>query len=147
MVPPSIKRFSTQGLARDLLVLGATISDGRWKRGLSTQVSMFFADVRVRDQYLQIFVHQALQIRPAFFDLTKVWTAEIQSRARRIPELRKLRVPTKIIFGAEDPYLNPALGRELKEIIPRSKLYLVQGGGHYVQLDRPNDVARHMLDQ
>ena len=54
-------------------------------------------------------------------------------------------MPTKIIFGAEDPYLNPALARELGHLIPNARLWLVESAGHYVQLDRPEEVARLVL--
>ena len=147
VIPPSIDRFSTPGLRRYLLVRGATISDSRWQDALSTQVGAFFADPLVREKYLPIFVHQALRIRPAFFGLTKVWKAEIQGRAGRLEQLRELGVPTKTIFGASDPYLNPDLARELNQIIPKSKLYLVASAGHYVQLDRPAEVARLILGE
>jgi len=147
VVPPAIKRFSTPGAKRDLLVYGATISDAGWQNGVSTQVSEFFADPVVREKFLPIFVHQALQIRPAFFGLNRVWTEEIQSRAARMKQLREFTVPIKIIFGASDPYLNADLARELNQIIPGSKLHLVQSAGHYVQLDRPAEVSRLILGE
>ena len=145
IMPPSIKRFSTLGLRRDLLIFGAKRSDSLWRDGHAEQVGAFFADPAVRDKYLPIFSHQALGIRPAFFSLTGVWTAEVRARARRIAELRRLEVPTKIIFGAEDPYLNPALARELGHLIPNARLWLVESAGHYLQLDRPEEVARLVL--
>ena len=145
VMPPSIKRFSTPGMWRDLSVFGANKSDTLWQDGLSKQVGEFFVDSAVRETYRPIFVHQALNIRPAFFGLTAVWNAEVQERTTRMAQLRKLSVPTKIIFGANDPYLNPGLARELNQIVPASKLYLVQSAGHYVQLDRPADVARFIL--
>lgn len=145
VMPPSIKRFSTPGIWRDLSVFGANRSDTLWQDGLSTQIGEFFADPNVRDKYRPLFVHQALQIRPAFFGLTAVWHAEVQARAKRMAQLGKLSVPTKIIFGVKDPYLTPALARELNRTIPASKLYLVRSAGHYVQLDRPAEVAVHIL--
>ena len=145
VAPPAIDRFSTPGLARDFLVFGAERSDGRWQSGLMDQVGQFFADEAARDTYLPVFAHQALEIRPAFFGLNRILRHEIALREGRLDALRRLTVPTKIIFGAEDPFLNAEVAREFHEMLPNSELHLVAGGGHYVQLDRPDAVAALIL--
>ncbi|MBK19020.1 MAG: hydrolase [Rhodospirillaceae bacterium] len=145
-VPAGIQTFSTPGLRRDLLVFGATMIDFRWQQRFSAQVGEFFYNRQAREKFLPIFLHQSLQIRPAFFGLNRVWKKEIQDRGARLEPLRNLSVPVKIIFGTQDPYLNPALAREFKKLIPNSALHLVREAGHYVQLDRPEEVARLMLD-
>jgi pimeloyl-ACP methyl ester carboxylesterase len=48
--------------------------------------------------------------------------------------------PVTVAFGADDPYLNPAVARGLASVFPRSRLELVERAGHYVQLDRPDAV-------
>ena len=147
VIPPSIDRFSTPGLRRYLLVRGATISDSRWQDALSTQVGAFFAEsARPREVSTDIRPSGASD-SPCHFWPDQGWKAEIQGRAGRLEQLRELGVPTKIIFGASDPYLNPDLARELNQIIPKSKLYLVASAGHYVQLDRPAEVARLILGE
>lgn len=143
--PPAIDRFSTAGIMRNLLVFGANRSDGRWQSGFMDQVEQFFEDEEVRGTYLPLFAHQALKIRPAFFGLNQVLRDEIAAREERLNALRKLTVPTKIIFGAEDPFLNVDVAREFHEILPNSELHLVKGGAHYVQLDRPSTVADFIL--
>lgn len=95
----------------------------------------------MRAIYANIFSHQASAIRPAFLGLTEVFFGEVETRAQRLPELRKLGIPTKIVFGAEDPFLNAALAREFDAIFPVSQLHLIENAGHYVQLDRPAAVA------
>lgn len=145
IAPPAIERFSSSGFIRELLVFGAYRSDGIWQGRFGAQVSAFFVDDAVRKTYLPIFVHQALGIRDAFFGLTAVWRDEIAGRAARVAELRGLRVPTKIIFGTGDPYLGSELAREFHGIFPNSTLHLVRDAGHYVQLDKPVEVARHIL--
>lgn len=143
--PPAIDRFSTPGLMRDLLVFGAKRSDGRWQGGVMDQVGQFFFDQEARDVFLPLFAHQALEIRPAFFGLNRVLRNEIAAREERLDALRQLTVPTKIIFGVEDPFLNVDVAREFDEMLPNSELHLVEGGAHYVQLDRPDAVAALIL--
>lgn len=143
--PPAIDRFSTAGIWRDLQVFGANRSDSRWLSGFMDQVGQFFEDDQIRDTYLPLFAHQALHIRPAFFGLNRVLRAEIAAREERLDALRRLTVPTKIIFGAEDPFLNVDVAREFHEILPNAQLHLVEGGAHYVQLDRPDAVAKLVL--
>ncbi len=147
VMPPAIKRLSTPGLRRNLFAFGIQQSDGQWQQGLMRQVSEFLVDPEARDIYTKIFGYQALRIRPAFLGLTAVWSEEIQSRATRLPELETLRVPTKIIFGAKDPYLTADLAREFDRLLPNSELYLIDNAGHYVQLDDPEAVARAILSQ
>ena len=143
--PPAIKRFSTPGIMRDLLVWGSNNNDGRWQSGFMDQVGDFFVDDTVRDRYLPVLAHQAMSIRPAFFALNRVLPAEVAVRAKRVKELQKLKIPTKIIFGANDPYLNADVAREFNNYIQTSELYLVAGAGHYVQMDKPKAVAKLIL--
>lgn len=122
-----------------------TLSAGGFQKGLHEQVSEFFSDDDARNVYANVFSHQAPDIRAVFLGFTEVFFAEVDTRAARLPELHKLDTPTKIIFGADDPYLNAELAREFHEILPNSILHLVQGGGHYVQHDQPDEVARLIL--
>jgi len=91
------------------------------------------------------WTNQALAIRPAFLGLTAVWQEEVRLRANRLPELRTLQVPTKIIFGVVDPYLTANLAREFHDLLPNSELHLIENAGHYVQLDAPEAVAAAIL--
>lgn len=51
-----------------------------------------------------------------------------------------------IIFGNEDPYLNRGVAQEFNEIFTSSSLYLIDNAAHYLQLDKPNDVAERILE-
>ena len=46
-----------------------------------------------------------------------------------------------MIFGARDHYLNPRVARNFAELFPHSELHLLDGAGHYVQVDQPERVA------
>ena len=49
--------------------------------------------------------------------------------------------PVRIIFGADDPYLNSGVAEHFHEVFPTSELFLLPAG-HWPQLDSPEEVAR-----
>jgi pimeloyl-ACP methyl ester carboxylesterase len=66
------------------------------------------------------------------------WTA--------IPWLRRLRQPTLVLAGDDDPIVPALNGRLLAHFIPDSRLHVVPGGGHLLLLERPAEMARHVAD-
>jgi haloalkane dehalogenase len=56
--------------------------------------------------------------------------------------LGRLKVPVSIIWGTADPYLTSSLATEIAALFPDSSVHFIPGAGHYVQHDRPDDVAR-----
>jgi pimeloyl-ACP methyl ester carboxylesterase len=57
------------------------------------------------------------------------------------PGLSRLRMPTLVVCGAEDRICPPRLSVEMARAIPRSRLALIEGSGHYVTLEQPEAVA------
>jgi haloalkane dehalogenase len=84
--------------------------------------------------------------RKAFYGLNDdvVW-ANIE-RLRRVPELRQFARSVRIIFGTGDQYLNEGVAREFHQLLPNSELFLLPEGRHFVQIDEPEQVARHILE-
>ena len=145
--PEAIALFSSDSLRRAITVWGAYRSDGMWQNGLKKQVGKFFTQDERKSTYLPVFAHQAMKIRPAFFGLNAVLRQEQASRAARHADLAQFERPVVIIFGADDPYLNPGVAREFHELFQQSSLYLVPEAGHYVQLDQPEHVAQLILSE
>lgn len=59
-------------------------------------------------------------------------------------------VPTLVIWGANDAALLPSLTRGLSEWVPRLRLEIVPGAGHWVPYERPevvNSLIREFVDQ
>ena len=48
----------------------------------------------------------------------------------RVERLRRIRVPTLVIHGADDPLVPVAAGEHTAQMIPGAKLEIVQGMGH-----------------
>ena len=62
-----------------------------------------------------------------------------------MPDLKAFDRPVRIIFGEEDPYLNPGVARSLHEALPTSDLWLLPKQGHWPQLGGPFEVAQLLL--
>ena len=67
------------------------------------------------------------------------------SRARRTAQLRAFDRPVRIVFGADDPYLNTRVAHRFARLFPNAQLELIDGARHYVQVDEPKAVAEAIL--
>ena len=81
---------------------------------------------------------------PAFVRMTAQFFGELERNAARIPDLAKLDIPAKVIWGENDPYLNADHAREYVSFLKHAKLSLLPAG-HWLQLDEPALVAAEML--
>jgi pimeloyl-ACP methyl ester carboxylesterase len=81
---------------------------------------------------------------PAFLQLAACFHAELARNARRLPELKRLGIPVKIVWGELDPYLTADLARHYAAQFRSASLRLLPAG-HWLQADLPDLVAREML--
>ena len=58
-----------------------------------------------------------------------------------LPWLSRLRQPTLVIAGDDDPIVPLVNGRLLNRLIPDARLHIVDGGGHLFLLERPAEIA------
>ncbi|MFT3925836.1 MAG: alpha/beta hydrolase [Myxococcales bacterium] len=56
--------------------------------------------------------------------------AAVLSAPGRLPRLTRVRIPTLVVHGSEDPLVRPLGGRLLAAAIPGAQLCMVQGMGH-----------------
>jgi pimeloyl-ACP methyl ester carboxylesterase len=147
LVPPeAIALFSTPSVKRTITIALAKSSDSVWQSGMVDQLNKFMNNEKMRNRYTKIFAHQALGIRPAFLGLNDVLNKETEARrATAKQQLATFKKPVKIIFGDDDPYLNSGVAKEFHTLFPHSTLHLIKGGAHYVQIDKPKEVARYIL--
>jgi pimeloyl-ACP methyl ester carboxylesterase len=75
------------------------------------------------------FVRQALQVEERH-------TGEIE------PRLASVEIPVLVVWGEKDGWLDPSLALRLRNEIPGSELKLIQEGGHFVQEDAPEEIAK-----
>jgi pimeloyl-ACP methyl ester carboxylesterase len=69
--------------------------------------------------------------------------AAVLASGDRTEELRKLRVPTLVIHGAEDPLIDVSGGEATAEAIPGAKLVVIPGMGH----DLPRALWPRFVDE
>jgi pimeloyl-ACP methyl ester carboxylesterase len=55
--------------------------------------------------------------------------------------LRRIRVPTLVLWGASDGIVAPAYGRAYSALIPGARFELVEGAGHHPEIEQPEAFA------
>lgn len=63
-----------------------------------------------------------------------------------LPWLWRLRQPTLVLAGDDDPIVPAVNGRILARCIPGARLHIVRGGGHLFLLERPTEIAALVVD-
>ncbi len=63
---------------------------------------------------------------------------DLVSRSHHIAEIQ---TPTLILWGANDGFLAPRWGEHLQRKLPHASLQLIDPGGHFLPLDRPDAVT------
>jgi haloalkane dehalogenase len=81
---------------------------------------------------------------PAFMQMGTQFYEELKRNSARLDEVRALDIPTKVIWGELDPYLNVAMGRERASYFKNGSFHPVPAG-HWLQSDMPQRVAELML--
>jgi haloalkane dehalogenase len=81
---------------------------------------------------------------PAFVQMTAQFFQEIARNVERLPKLEALDIPVKLIWGDADPYLTVRVAEDRRSHLKRSSLHVVNAG-HWLQSDRPEEVAKLLL--
>ena len=121
-----------------LLVALALTSDRLVRRGLEKS---FFDDSKVTDERIAAY-HRPLKTRGG--QLAGV-RARMQAGQFPVePQLDRVKVPTLIIWGADDIVIPPAAGRRMNALIAASKLVIIENCGHTPQEERPERVLEEI---
>jgi haloalkane dehalogenase len=81
---------------------------------------------------------------PAFVQMASDFFKELARNTARLPELKTIDVPVKVIWGEFDPYITSDVAKDRASHFKHASLYLLPGG-HWVQSDLPEEVAKQML--
>ena len=60
--------------------------------------------------------------------------------------LAALGLPTRIVWGAEDPFASVAMAERFHAEIPGSELHVLEGAGHFVWEDEPRRTATILVE-
>ena len=75
-------------------------------------------------------------------------TVRASATYNRVADLPNIRVPTLLVFGAQDPLTPPRVGEYMKARIPGSELVIIPDAGHLTNLETPaafNDAVLSFL--
>jgi pimeloyl-ACP methyl ester carboxylesterase len=81
---------------------------------------------------------------PAFARVAADMLPQIGKNTAAIPQLKGVNVPCTIVWGQVDAYLNVGVAKDFQTTFEHSSLHVVDGG-HWPQLDHPEEVAKHLL--
>ena len=81
---------------------------------------------------------------PAFMQMTAEFFSELERNRLRLPQMKALDIPVKLIRGENDSYINTGVAKDFEAHLQHPSLYLLSAG-HWPQLDEPGSVAEAML--
>jgi haloalkane dehalogenase len=81
---------------------------------------------------------------PAFVQMASHFFQELARNTKRLPELRALDIPVKVIWGEFDPYITLDVAKDRVSHFSRGSLHVLPAG-HWLQSDLPEQVAEVML--
>ena len=64
----------------------------------------------------------------------------------RVDDLPNIKVPTLLLFGAEDPLTPPTVGEYMQDKIVGARLVVIPDAGHLTNLEKPDAFNRAVLD-
>jgi pimeloyl-ACP methyl ester carboxylesterase len=94
---------------------------------------------RIDEVTLRAYLEPWLEDPAGFFRAARAITG--RGLAGREQELSALDIPTFVIWGEDDPFLDPELGERLGETIPGSTVALLPACSHFVNEDAPQTVG------
>ena len=76
----------------------------------------------------------------------KIYADQIRTPAPVEPILSAIRAPTLIVWGDQDRIIHPSSAEVFRTGITNAKFILMENCGHSPQLERPEELAGHILD-
>lgn len=146
--PEAIFLFSTPLIRSVARPIAKMFNHFIFRRMYWWQVGRFFRDEEIRNQFVPLLYQQfdaAPSARSAFFRLNEDLLPTVRSRTKMTSRLKEFERPVRIIFGADDPYLNKGVAQRFHELFSTSDLFLLPTARHFVQMDEPEQVARLIL--
>jgi haloalkane dehalogenase len=144
--PEAIRLFSDPNYARLTEHFAESPREFRWL--FDFQVGGFILNKDVRREFVPLLYRQ-FEAEPStlqpFLALNRDLNAAVIANTERTPELGSLPVPVRFAFGERDQYLDPALARSLAGFFGRGEVTLIEGAGHFPQLDAPQETANAIL--
>lgn len=92
----------------------------------------------------ELLVHQSGHLRiPNVYSYVR---ERYLHKDRWIGAIQQERDPVQILWGDADPVANIRMGRKLHELVPQARYEEAAGIGHFLPIEAPGLVARHIAD-
>ena len=72
-------------------------------------------------------------------------TVEATAYYDRSADLPNIKVPTLLVYGADDRLTPPKIGRRMQADIPDAEFVLIAAAGHLVNIEQPHEFNRAVL--
>ena len=113
---------------------------------LTGYVDYMEAGFRDKEHYVQVFGEEPEASVRELWDFSREMTARICWKpfmfSVQLPHLLGgVTAKTLLIWGSEDRIVPPIVGQQYREAIPKSRLEIVQGAGHFVEYEETDRVA------
>jgi 3-oxoadipate enol-lactonase len=131
-------------LAIKTLVLGATVGKTEMTKNLvASLVDVNTSEdvkAEITEKYLKIDTQEKQNVVAVLQQLTAA-TRFIVKR-----KLRRLNVPTLVIYGTGDRFVPTINSRRLVQYIPKAQLKPIEKAGHELTLDRPGELKAALIN-
>jgi 3-oxoadipate enol-lactonase len=95
-----------------------------------------------QEPYRQMLIEQVAQADPRAYNAAMRSLALFDVRRR----LKQLKIPTLVVTGARDGTVSPFMQKQLVASIPGACQVVVDGAGHAVSVDHPEEFNRAMME-
>ena len=139
---PQYSSWELKSFAKKGSILGKALV--RWFPRITAEISYFKGFYRghsipaeVRQEFLADGVSKSTQEAfLSYFQNFRVGQEYFEPRAQ---ELQK---PVLVVWGKYDRFISSKLGHEIAEKLPNAKLEVIDRSGHYVHMDKPNELVQ-----
>jgi len=78
--------------------------------------------------------------------LIRYMPERVRQRERWVTAMQRCDVPLRVVDGAADPISGAHMVARYRELIPTPDTVLLEGIGHYPQVEAPERVLEHYFD-
>ena len=128
-------------VARRLMPITRLMSQSLLRSFIRSELIRGFADREAGSHDLDVFLRAFESSDGRETLIAHLSALECSATRALAPRLKDVRVPTAIVWGANDPLLSRGVGERLQSTISGSTLTVVPGARHFVPLDKPHAVA------
>ena len=104
-----------------------------------------------QDKFDQLYGHEPVYEQLDIWEINREMTSRIGWKPymfnQQMPYLIKgVDVPTLIVWGREDRVVPLNCGERYRDLMPNARLEVIDQCGHYVEVERPEQMAKLVLD-